>query len=34
MTTILMNLGKGQNPELLFIGCSDSRVTAEELNGA
>ena len=27
------NLGLGQNPELLFIGCSDSRVTAEELMG-
>lgn len=27
------NLGKGQNPELLFIGCSDSRVTSEELMG-
>lgn len=27
------NLGKGQNPELLYIGCSDSRVTAEELMG-
>ena len=27
------NLGQGQNPELLFIGCSDSRVTAEELMG-
>ena len=26
-------LGEGQNPELLFIGCSDSRVTAEELMG-
>jgi len=26
-------LGSGQNPELLFIGCSDSRVTAEELMG-
>ena len=27
------NLSEGQNPELLFIGCSDSRVTAEELMG-
>lgn len=27
------NLGKGQNPELLYIGCSDSRVTAEEVMG-
>ncbi|WP_372752822.1 carbonic anhydrase [Mariniflexile sp.] len=27
------SLGEGQNPELLFIGCSDSRVTAEELMG-
>lgn len=27
-------LGKGQNPELLYIGCSDSRVSAEELMGA
>ena len=27
-------LGKGQNPDLLYIGCSDSRVTAEELMGA
>ena len=27
------DLGKGQNPELLFIGCSDSRVSAEELMG-
>lgn len=26
-------LSKGQNPELLFIGCSDSRVAAEELMG-
>lgn len=26
-------MGEGQNPELLFIGCSDSRVTAEELMG-
>ena len=27
------NLSKGQAPELLYIGCSDSRVTAEELMG-
>lgn len=27
-------MGKGQKPELLYIGCSDSRVTAEELMGA
>ena len=27
-------LGKGQNPDLLYIGCSDSRVTAEDLMGA
>ena len=26
-------LGKGQQPELLYIGCCDSRVTAEELMG-
>lgn len=26
-------LSKGQNPDLLYIGCSDSRVTAEELMG-
>jgi carbonic anhydrase len=28
------NLSKGQNPELLYIGCSDSRVTAEDIIGA
>ncbi len=27
-------LASGQNPALLYIGCSDSRVTAEELMGA
>ncbi len=27
-------LGQGQNPKLLYIGCSDSRVTAEEMMGA
>lgn len=26
-------LSKGQNPEFLYIGCSDSRVTAEDLLG-
>lgn len=28
------HLAKGQHPDFLFIGCSDSRVTAEELIGA
>ncbi|MFY7810689.1 MAG: carbonic anhydrase [Flavobacterium sp.] len=27
------NLSKGQNPEILYIGCADSRVTAEDLMG-
>ena len=26
-------LSKGQNPDILYIGCSDSRVTAEEIMG-
>lgn len=28
------NLGKGQDPDALYIGCSDSRVTAEDMMGA
>lgn len=27
-------LAKGQNPDMLYIGCSDSRVTAEDMMGA
>jgi carbonic anhydrase len=32
-TNYFTDLSKGQNPEFLYIGCSDSRVTAEELMG-
>ncbi|UZR99382.1 carbonic anhydrase [Chondrinema litorale] len=32
--TYFENLSKGQEPEILYIGCSDSRVTAEDMMGA
>ncbi|XOV93257.1 MAG: carbonic anhydrase [Bacteroidota bacterium] len=28
-----VNLSKGQNPPILYVGCADSRVTAEEIMG-
>ena len=31
--TYFSELSKGQTPDILYIGCSDSRVTAEELMG-
>ncbi len=31
--TYFRNLSQGQSPEILYIGCSDSRVSAEELMG-
>lgn len=33
-TDYFNQLSKGQTPDILYIGCSDSRVTAEELMGA
>lgn len=32
-TKYFEELSKGQSPEILYIGCSDSRVTAEEIMG-
>lgn len=33
-TQFFDHLAEGQNPEFLYIGCSDSRVTIEDLTGA
>ena len=33
-TQFFAKLAEGQNPDILYIGCSDSRVTAEDLMGA
>ena len=30
-TDYFVNLSKGQSPEFLYIGCSDSRVSADSL---
>ncbi len=32
--SFFLNLSLNQQPKMLYIGCSDSRVTAEELMGA
>ncbi len=33
-TAYFDSLAKGQNPDILYIGCSDSRVSAEDIMGA